>query len=285
MRIDLRHGDCLEILPTIPASSVDMVLCDLPYGTTQNKWDSIIPLDRLWAEYRRICRGAIVLTAAQPFTSALVMSAPDLFKYQWVWDKSQVTGFLNAKKQPLRRHEDVLVFYSRQPTYNPQFSDGKPYSISRSHATSNYGSQVYNSTDSDGRRYPTSILAIPQPRVKDGHPTQKPVALFEYLIRTYTNEGETVLDNTMGSGTTGVACRLAGRSFVGIERDPSYFAIAEQRINGANDNRRPAVARARPAAVPCPDAARYDRGECCGGHCFAQANDNRPADLFSAVAA
>ncbi|WP_457659571.1 DNA-methyltransferase [Sinorhizobium medicae] len=258
MRVDLRQGDCLEILPTIEAGSVDMVLCDLPYGTTQNKWDSIIPLERLWAEYRRICRGAIVLTAAQPFTSALVMSALDMFKYQWVWDKSQVTGFLNAKKQPLRRHEDVLVFYEKQPTYNPQFTEGRPYSINRSHATSNYGSQVDNATESDGMRYPTSILSIPQPRIKGGHPTQKPVALMEYLIRTYTNDGETVLDNTMGSGTTGLAARNTNRSFIGIERDPEYFAIAEQRIHGD-----PAVAQAQPAAV----------------------NDNQPADLFTREAA
>jgi DNA modification methylase len=244
MRVDLRQGDCLEILPSLPSGSVDMVLCDLPYGTTQNKWDSIIPLDKLWAEYRRICRGAIVLTAAQPFTSALVMSALDIFKYQWVWDKSQVTGFLNAKKQPLRRHEDVLVFYEKQPTYNPQFTDGKPYAISRSHATSNYGSQVDNTTESDGRRYPTSILPIPQPRIKGGHTTQKPVALMEYLIRTYTNEGETVLDNTMGSGTCGVAVRKTGRNFIGIERDPAYFAIASARINGD-----PVAAPAQPVAA------------------------------------
>lgn len=233
MICDLQQGDCLELMRDIPDGSVDMVLCDLPYGTTQNKWDSVIPFDALWAQYKRICRGAVVLTGAQPFTSALVMSNPKWFKYQWVWDKSQVTGFLNAKKQPLRRHEDVLVFYKTQPKYNPQFTQGTPYSISRSHGTGNYGSQKKNSTESDGRRYPTSLLSIPQVRAEGGHPTQKPVALMEYLIRTYTDEGDTVLDNCMGSGTTGVACANTGRHFIGMEMDADYFEIARQRIQQA----------------------------------------------------
>lgn len=233
MKPVLHLGDCLEVMKGIPDASIDLILCDLPYGTTQNKWDAVIPFEMLWEQYRRIAKGAIVLTSAQPFTSALVMSNPVDFKYQWVWDKSQVTGFLNAKKQPLRRHEDVLVFYSKQPTYNPQFSSGSPYKINRKHATTNYGAQTENSTESDGRRYPTSILPIPQVREAGGHPTQKPVALMEYLIRTYTNEGDLVLDNCMGSGTTGVACANTGRRFIGIERDPTYFLIAAGRIQGA----------------------------------------------------
>ena len=239
----LHLGDCLELMKAIPDASVDLILCDLPYGTTQNKWDALIPFDQLWACYDRIAKlnAAIVLTAAQPFTSALVMSNPRNFKYQWVWDKAQVTGFLNAKKQPLRRHEDIVVFYRSQSTYNPIFTAGKPYKIDRKHATANYGAQTSNTTESDGKRYPTSILGVPHVREAGGHPTQKPVALMEYLIRTYTNEGETVLDNCMGSGTTGVACMNTGRRFIGMERDLDdkgnslgYFAIACERIEAAH---------------------------------------------------
>jgi site-specific DNA-methyltransferase (adenine-specific) len=232
MTIQLMQGDCLELMKSVPDASVDMVLCDLPYGTTQNKWDSVIPLDLLWAQYKRICKGAIVLTAGQPFTSLLVTSNLKMFKYVMAWDKTQVTGFLNSKRQPLRRHEDVAVFYARQPTYNPQFTQGDAYSINRKHSTESYGAQSNNSTVSDGRRFPTSVINIPQVRVKDGHPTQKPVALMEYLIRTYTNEGMTVLDNCMGSGTTGVACVNTGRNFIGIEMDVEYFSIAKDRIEG-----------------------------------------------------
>lgn len=228
--LDLRFGDCLDLMRDLPDRSIDLILCDLPYGTTQNKWDAIIPFDDLWGEYERICKGTVVLTSAQPFTSALVMSKPDWFKYQWVWDKSQITGFLNAKKQPLRRHEDILVFYRQQPTYNPQFTEGSTYSRTRKHTSDNYGAQAENKTESDGRRYPTSILAVPHQRNSGGHPTQKPVALMEYLIRTYTNEGDTVLDNCMGSGTTGVACVNTGRKFIGMEKEPEYFAMAYQRI-------------------------------------------------------
>jgi site-specific DNA-methyltransferase (adenine-specific) len=231
--MNLMKGDCLEMMKLIPNGSVDMVLCDLPYGTTQNKWDAVIPFEALWAEYRRICKGAIVLTAAQPFTSALVMSQPDVFKYQWVWRKPNGTGFLNAKKQPLRNHEDVLVFYANQPTYNPQFTEGKPYRQKQGSGTDNYGAVRDNyETVSDGKRYPLTVVDFHQGD-KKVHPTQKPVALMEYLIRTYTNEGDTVLDNTMGSGTTGVAAVNTGRQFIGIERDDKYFAIAKKRIEDA----------------------------------------------------
>lgn len=235
--MQLMKGDCLEEMKKIPDGSVDMILCDLPYGTTQNKWDSVIPLGELWVEYRRICLGAIVLTAAQPFTSALVMSNLDEYKYQWVWDKANSTGFLNAKKQPLRQTEDVCVFYSSQPVYNPQMEiRGKPRSkggYNKDGGTENYG--LFHDVKSwNNEYYPTNLLRISNAGRKGKvHPTQKPVALMEYLIRTYTNEGDVVMDNCMGSGTTGVACAKTGRKFIGIEQDDKYFDIAKSRIEQA----------------------------------------------------
>lgn len=232
----LHLGDCLEVMRTIPDASVDMILCDLPYGTTQNKWDAVIPFDGLWKEYQRVCRddSAIVLTAAQPFTSALVMSNPSLFKYDWTWKKEKGTGHLNAKKMPMRDKEDVLVFYKNQPVYNPQFGKGEPYDgsarVGKKQQTDNYGKYAAVREDNDGKRYPKQVLEFPMVGRGGLHPTQKPVALMEYLIRTYTNEDEVVLDNTMGSGTTGVACMRSGRKFIGIERDPDYFQIATDRI-------------------------------------------------------
>ena len=232
----LMNADCLQAMCVIPDGSVDLILCDLPYGTTQNKWDSVIPFEPLWQEYWRVLKpnGAVVLTAAQPFTSALVMSQPRAFKYQWVWEKPIATGFLNAKKQPLRAHEDVLVFYRQQPTYLPQMVERAERKVSRSVGTktTNYGKADKETFYDSTARYPRSVQTF-QSRI-DGealHPTQKPVALMEYLIRTYTKEGETVLDNCMGSGTTGVACKNTGRNFIGIERDPDYFRIASERIN------------------------------------------------------
>ena len=234
-QFELHQGDCLELLPGIADQSVDLILCDLPYGTTQNKWDAVIPFADLWTEYLRALKpaGAIVLTAAQPFTSALVMSQPALFKYQWIWDKSIATGFLNAKKQPLRAHEDVLVFYRQQPTYNPQMIERAERKVARrvGTKTENYGKADKETFYDSTSRYPRSIQ--PFPSRADGealHPTQKPVALMEYLIRTYTNPGEMVLDNCMGSGTTGVAAMRSGRRFIGMEQDPKYFAIAAGRI-------------------------------------------------------
>lgn len=228
------QADCLEAMLLIPDGSVDMVMCDLPYGTTQNKWDSVIPFEPLWEQYKRICKGAIVLTAMQPFTSALVMSNTSVFKYQWVWRKPNGTGFLNAKKQPLRNHEDVLVFYARQPTYNPQFSEGKSYRQKQGSRSNNYGAvRDGYETVNTGTRNPLTVVDFNQSD-KKVHPTQKPVALMEYLIRTYTNHGDTVLDNCMGSGTTGVACENTGRKFIGIERDPTYFSIAAHRIATAS---------------------------------------------------
>jgi DNA modification methylase len=234
--MQLMLGDCLTRMAEITDGSVDMVLCDLPYGTTQNKWDAVIPFDALWQAYGRVCKpnAAIVLTAAQPFTSALVMSNPRAFRYDWTWRKPRGTGHLNAKKQPMRDKEDILVFSHATPAYNPQFAGGTPYrSKSGAKGSTNYGADKRTGNDNDGRRYPRQVIEFGVVERDTLHPTQKPVALMEYLIRTYTHEGETVLDNTMGSGTTGVACANTNRSFIGIERDPAYFAIAERRIHEA----------------------------------------------------
>lgn len=228
--IKLMNGDCLELMNDIPDNSVNMILCDLPYGTTKNKWDSVIPFDPLWREYSRICNGAVVLTAAQPFTSALVVSNMKNFKYQWVWKKSRPTGHLNAKKQPLRNTEDILVFYKSQCTYNPQGTRETDVMVSRTNR-GNYG-ECSKTTRQTVTGYPTTILEFASE--KGVHPTQKPVALMEYLIKTYTNEGDTVLDNCMGSGTTGVACVNTNRNFIGIEIDKDYFKVAQQRINSTN---------------------------------------------------
>ena len=234
METKLLLGDCLERMAEIPDGSVDMVMCDLPYGTTQNKWDSVIPLEPLWAEYWRVCKQSapVVLTAAQPFTSVLVLSCLKHFKYDWVWQKEAGTGLLNAKKQPLRDHESVLVFYRSQCCYNPQFTQGKSYVAKKGGETSNYNPSGEVVTVNEGTRCPKTVQFFQRDKNKE-HPTQKPVALMEYLIRTYSNEGDTILDNTMGSGTTGVACVNTSRHFIGIERDPDYFRIAETRITAA----------------------------------------------------
>lgn len=231
------QGDCLELMQDIPAGSVDMILCDLPYGTTRNTWDSIIPFGPLWEQYRRVAKknAAIVLTAAQPFTSALVMSNAAMFSQALVWKKNASSNFLNANRQHLMRHEDIIVFSAKQPTFNKQLWAGKPYiakRIGRDDTGANYGTiATRTDTVNDGTRNPISVLEFN--REVGLHPTQKPVALMEYLIRTYTNEGETVLDNCMGSGTTGVACVNTKRRFVGIEREPKYFHIAKDRIAAA----------------------------------------------------
>lgn len=237
---ELWMGDCLDLMARIPDGSVDMVLCDLPYGTTQCKWDSVIPFEPLWQHYWRVCRpgAAVVLTAAQPFTSALVMSQVKRFKYDWVWDKGLPTGHLNAKKMPLRYKEDVLVFYNAPPVYNPQKTTGHKRKIARTtYEKAGEGEQVYGKEkrdtfyDSD-ERYPKGVIEISNAdRSKGGqHPTQKPIALFEYLIKTYTHEGMTVLDNCAGSGTTAIAAHNTGRRWICIEREPSYYLAAMQRI-------------------------------------------------------
>lgn len=215
----------------IPDKSIDMILCDLPYGTTRNKWDAVIPFDKLWQQYERIIKdnGAIVLHSQQPFTSQLVVSNLKMFKYCWVWSKSQVSGFLNAKKQPLREHEDICVFYRKQCIYNPQMTTGKMQLKSTNSSSSNYNNFNAQPHYSD-EYYPKTILNFPLRRFKNGHPTQKPVELEEYLIKTYTNQGDTVLDNCMGSGTTGIACLNTGRKFIGFEKDIKYYNLAAERL-------------------------------------------------------
>lgn len=232
------QGDCLELMKNIPDKSVDMILCDLPYGTTRNKWDTPIDLSSLWQQYQRLVKnnGAICLFAQAPFDKVLGASNLKMFKYEWVWQKDNATGFLNAKKMPLKIHENILVFYSNPPVYNPQMRIGfKPYTQKSGRGSTNYGKQISVVTENKGKRYPIDILNFQRDRFKL-HPTQKPVALLEYLIRTYTNEGETVLDNCMGSGSTGVACLNTGRNFIGMELDAGYFEIAKKRIYEGMDN-------------------------------------------------
>ena len=238
--IDLRHGDCLELMKDIPDKSIDMILCDLPYGTTQNKWDSVIPLEPLWEQYKRIIKdnGVIVLTSQGIFTAKLILSNEKWFKYKWVWEKSKATNFLNAKKQPLRKHEDICVFYNKQPKYNPQMTEGEPYDkgIRKNQLTGSYGEFNPVHVKSEGKRYPTDVVYFKtaESEGKVYHSTQKPVELLEYLIKTYTIEGELVLDNCMGSGSTGVACLNTNRKFIGIELDENYFNIAKERIENHN---------------------------------------------------
>lgn len=220
------NGDCFDVMAKLPSGSVDMVLCDLPYGTTQNKWDSVLPLDKLWREYWRLCRGAVVLTASQPFTSSVTTSAVVHFKHAWVWEKNTATGHLNAKRMPMKLHEDILVFAKAEAVYNPQGLEPLGKITRRGGNGGNFGKSG-TSNFQEWTNYPRSILRFP---VEKGfHPTQKPVALFEYLIRTYTNEGDLVLDNTAGSGTTAIAAENAGRRWVCIERDPEYYAKAVER--------------------------------------------------------
>lgn len=242
------HGDCLELMKEIPDSSVDMILCDLPYGTTACKWDAVIPFEPLWGQYRRIIKGpgAIVLTASQPFTSALVMSNIDWFKYQWIWEKERPSNFFAAKFMPLNNTEDVLVF-SQGGCNNGSKNPMRYYPqglcvIDRTAKNSNTGGKIgaeHKTSLNDGRLYHQTSTGYPKKTIKFNndhattHPTQKPVALMEYLIRTYTNEGETVLDNCMGSGTTGVACANTSRKFIGIEKEDRYFCIAGERIKTA----------------------------------------------------
>ena len=239
--IQLVQGDCLEIMPLIPAGSVDMICTDLPYGQVQCAWDVVIPFAPLWEAYRRLVKpsGAIVLFGCQPFTSALVMSNPKMFRYSIVWDKvNRITGSLNCSRMPMRQHEDLLVFYSRLPTYNPQMRIKERVKCGWK---AGHGEHVGHGKDSERRvatplrgneHFPTSILSVPSGGgdVNGSHPTQKPVALLEYLIRTYTNPGDTVLDSCMGSGSTAIACMRTGRKFIGIEKNADYFEVSCQRV-------------------------------------------------------
>lgn len=231
----LMQGNCLELMRNIADASVDMVLADLPYGTTQCAWDVVIPFAPLWEQYLRIAKpgAAIVLCAAQPFASLVVASNTADYRYEWIWEKGNATGFLNAKRQPLRAHESAQVFYRRQPTYNPQMTTGHQRRTSKRKTVNSecYGKALslteYDSTE----RYPRSVQFFSSDKQKANyHPTQKPIAWMEFLIKTYTNEGDAVLDNTMGSGTTGVACINTGRKFIGIEMDNKYFQVAKARI-------------------------------------------------------
>ncbi|AUR82468.1 DNA methylase [Vibrio phage 1.024.O._10N.261.45.F8] len=228
-------GDCLEVMKGIPSSTIDMVLADPPYGTTQCKWDSVIDLELMWQELKRIIkpRGVIILTAAQPFTSVLTCSNLKMFKYDLVWEKPNATGFLNAKKMPLRAHESALVFYNKLPTYNPQMTHGhERKKTKRKTVNSECYGKAFNLSEYDSTsRYPRSVQKFSSDKQKGSfHPTQKPVEFMEWLIKSYTNEGDVVLDFCMGSGTTGVAAIRNGREFAGIERDAVYFDIAKQRI-------------------------------------------------------
>ena len=241
-KVNLYHGDCLEVMKDIPDKSVDMILCDLPYGvTSRNKWDSVIPFELLWKHYNRIIKdnGAIILFAQGIFMADLIQSNKKMWKYNLVWDKVLPSGFLNAKRQPMRNHEDICVFYKKQPTYNPQMWEGKEChtrgkAIGKSQEdfsrNTNYGE--FKAVETKGNlKYPKSILTFQKPHPSTSvHPTQKPVELLEWLIKTYTDEGETVLDNCMGSGSTGVACANTNRKFIGIELEENYFNIAKERI-------------------------------------------------------
>lgn len=229
------HGDCLEVMKEISDGTVDMILCDLPYGTTENDWDSMIPLEELWKHYKRVIKenGAIVLTAQPPFDKVLGSSNLQMFRYEWIWIKNNATGFLNANKMPLKAHENILVFYKSLPTYNPQKTHGhKPVNKYKKHSSdgSNYGKTIIG-TEGGGQtdRYPVDVLHFPQDPERY-HPTQKPAALFRYLIETYTEIGDTVLDNCIGSGTTAEAALSCGRNFIGIEKEIEYVEVARKRL-------------------------------------------------------
>lgn len=236
MSIQLWHGDCLELMKTIPDDSVDMILTDPPYGTTACKWDNVIPFEPMWEQLKRIIKpnGAILLFGSQPFTSKLICSNINMFKYEWVWNKKRPSNPMLAKKQALKSHENVLVFYNNQCFYNPQGvhdTDGKPRGgVKPSKTELGFGKNIKKDYKQTKSGYPKSIIEFGFSNLGNLHPTQKPVALLEYLIKTYTQEGETVLDFTMGSGSTGVACKNTNRSFIGIELDEKYFEIAKERI-------------------------------------------------------
>lgn len=237
----IHNGDCLELMRDLPDGSVDMILCDLPYGTTRNKWDAVIPFERLWDQYWRVMKasGAIALTASQPFTSALLMSQPSYFRHEWIWIKNRGSNFANTVREPMKEHESVLIFSRGKWTYNKQMQERTGAGADRVKYEVAFRSRSENYREFEDRapkRLPE--LRVPSSHQKFNtevgfHPTQKPVALMEYLIRTYTNEGDVVLDNCMGSGTTGVACVNTGRRFIGMEKEPEYFEIARRRIEEA----------------------------------------------------
>jgi DNA modification methylase len=236
----LMLGDCLERMGEIRDGGVDLILCDLPYGTTECYWDSVIPFAALWEGYWRVLKrdGACVLFGSQPFTSHLNMSQIDYYRYEIIWEKTLGSNFMNANKMPIKKHETISVFYREVPTYNPQKTSGVPYVDRRVDDKGRYKNGIHGDLPpktmiyNDGDRFPISVIKFPNPNNNRVHPTQKPVALLEYLIKTFTNEGEVVLDNCMGSGSTGVACFRCGREFIGIEKDEWFFNIAKKRIEG-----------------------------------------------------
>lgn len=240
MSVKLMKGDCLELMKQIKDESIDLVLADLPYGMTSNKWDSVIPLAPLFEQYQRIIKphGAVLLFGMGKFGAQLIMNAPKKmpYRYDWIWEKTLLVGFLNAKKMPLRAHENIYIFYKHLPTYHPQMRLGfKPYKSHLNDSGDNYGhaSGNYTPRQSEGERFPIDVIKFSNGNNKVVHPTQKPIDLLQYLIKTYTDEGMTVLDNTMGSGSTGVACVNTGRNFIGMELDEDYFKIAKERIKKA----------------------------------------------------
>lgn len=234
---NLYEEDCLQCMQRIPDGTIDMILCDLPYGMTQNQWDSYIPLDQLWQQYLRIIKpnGAIVLTAQGLFTARLILSQPKYYKYSWVWEKSKPTNFLNAKKQPLRKHEDVCVFYKKQPIYHPQMTPGEPYDkgVRKNQLSGSYGEFQPVHVASEGERYPTDIIYVKTAECEGPvmHPTQKPVELGRYFIRTYSDPGDVILDNTCGSGSFPVAALLEGRNFIGIEKNEDVALFKKEKID------------------------------------------------------
>lgn len=245
------EGDCLEVMQSLEDKSIDMILCDLPYGHTQNDWDSIIPLDLLWKEYKRIIKdnGAIILTSSGLFTAQLMLSNTEMFKYKVIWEKSKATNFLNAKKQPLRKYEEICVFYKKQPVYNPQMKAGEAYNkgFRKDQLTGSYGDFQSVLVKSDGQRYPNDLVYFKtaESEGKVYHPTQKPVDLGRYLIKTYTNPGDVVLDNTCGSGSFLVSAVRESRNFIGIEKNEEsnrfkndkidYVSVSEKRVKEAYD--------------------------------------------------
>lgn len=235
----LKCGDCLELMKEVPDSSVNLVLSDLPYGITRNEWDKPLDLDRVWREYKRVLapRGAVVLFAANPFAATLIMSNPKWFRYEWVWNKKNPKGFLNANRMPLRVHELILVFYPALPKYNPQFTPReKPRTQRGGSPSSNYGKYALGIAKETDKRYPTDILTVSNAsHLTKTHPTEKPVELLEYIIKTYTDQGDTVLDTCMGSGATGVASVHTSRSFIGFELNGGYFNTAIKRVSEAQN--------------------------------------------------
>ncbi|MBU9739345.1 site-specific DNA-methyltransferase [Lachnospiraceae bacterium ASD3451] len=236
------NEDCLEGMKKIDDGSIDMILCDLPYGSTQCRWDVVIPFDPLWREYKRVIKdnGAIVLFGTQPFTSLLVNSNLLMFRYEWIYEKTQPSGHLNAKKMPMKYHENILVFYKKPPVYNPIKTMGHARKVSKGQIVTRdevgmgcYGAQENGANYDSTERYPKSIITVSNGLMKQKslHPTQKPVELFKYLIKTYTNEDDLVLDNCIGSGTTAIACMETYRNFIGFEKDKKYFGVAEKRIS------------------------------------------------------